>query len=77
MGSIRPRFALPGALAGPSASRMDQAEERALVRAAAVDVEGRANVLLNQLDDADRCSVGGFFLFSVFPLVHLQPGASF
>jgi hypothetical protein len=27
MGSIRPRFALPGALVGPSAPRVDQAEE--------------------------------------------------
>jgi hypothetical protein len=46
MGSIRPRYAFLGALAGPSAPRVDQAEERALVCAAAVDVEGRANILL-------------------------------
>jgi hypothetical protein len=77
MGSIRPRFALPGALAGPSAPRVDQAEERALVSAVAADVEGRANILLHQLGDADRRGVGGFFLLSIFPLVHLQPSASF
>jgi hypothetical protein len=47
MGSIHPRFALPRALDGPLAPRVDQAEERAPVRAAAVDVEGRANVLLH------------------------------
>jgi hypothetical protein len=71
MGSIRPCFAFPGALAGPSALRVDQAEERALVHAAVVDVEGRANVLLHQLDDANCRDVGGFFLLSIFPLVHL------
>jgi hypothetical protein len=47
MGSICPRFAFTGALASPSAPRVDQAEERAIVRAAAADVEGRANVLLH------------------------------
>jgi hypothetical protein len=56
---------------------VDQAEERALVRAVAADVERRANVLLHQLDNADRHGVGGFFFFFVFPLVHLQPDASF
>jgi hypothetical protein len=68
MGSIRPRYAFTGALAGPLALRVDQAVERALVRAATADVEGRANVLLHQLDDTDRRGVGGFFFFSVFPL---------
>jgi hypothetical protein len=71
MGSIQPHFALPGALAGPSAPRVDQAEERALVHTAAADVKGRANVLLHQLDDADRRSVSGFFFLSISPLVHL------
>jgi hypothetical protein len=51
---------------------VDQAEERALVHAAAADVEGRANVLLHQLDNADRCGVGGFFLLSVLPLLRLM-----
>jgi hypothetical protein len=76
-GSIRPRFALLGALADPSAPRVDQAEERVLVHTTAADVEGRANVLLHQLDDADRRGVGGFFFFSVLPLLCLQLGASF
>jgi hypothetical protein len=43
---------------------VEQAEERALIRpllhVTAVDVEGRANVLLHQLDDADRLGVGEF-----------------
>jgi hypothetical protein len=39
---------------------VEQVEERALVRAAAADVEGRANVLLRQLGDTDRCGVGKF-----------------
>jgi hypothetical protein len=56
---------------------VDQAEERVLVCAAAADVEGRVNVLLHQLDDADRRGVGGFFFFSVFPLLCLQLSASF
>jgi hypothetical protein len=77
MGSICPHFALPGALAVPSASRVDLAEERALIHAAATDVEGRANVLLHQPDNADHRGVGGFFFFSVFPLLYLLLGASF
>jgi hypothetical protein len=64
-------------LADPSVPRVDQAEERALVRVAAADVEGRANVLLHQLDDADHRGVGGFFFFSVFLLLRLQLGAFF
>jgi hypothetical protein len=56
---------------------VDQAEEQALIRAAATDVEGRANVLLHQLNNADHRGVGGFFFFSVFPLLHLLLGASF
>jgi hypothetical protein len=76
-GSIHPLFALPGALAGPSAPRVDQKKERALVRTTAADVEGRANVLLHQLDDADRRSVGGFFLLFVFLLLCLLLEASF
>jgi hypothetical protein len=39
---------------------VEQAEERALIRVAAADVEGRANVLLRQLGDADRHGVGEF-----------------
>jgi hypothetical protein len=61
MGSLRPRHVFPRALASPSVPRVEQAEERVLVRAAAVDVEGWANVLLHQLDDADRRGVGEFF----------------
>jgi hypothetical protein len=75
-GSIRPHFALPRALANPPAPRVDQVEEQALVRVAAVDVEGRANILLHQLDAADRCGVGGFFLLFVFRLLRLLLGAS-
>jgi hypothetical protein len=45
---------------------VDQVEERALVHAAAADVEGRANALLHQLGDADRRGVGGFFSFLSF-----------
>jgi hypothetical protein len=67
MGSIRPHFALPRALAGPLTTRVDQVEEWALIRAAAANVEGRANVLLHQLDDTDRRGVGGFFFLYVFP----------
>jgi hypothetical protein len=67
MGSIRPRFTLPGALAGPSILRVDLAEERTLVHAAASDVEVRAHVLLHQLGNADHCGVGGFFAFLSFP----------
>jgi hypothetical protein len=74
MGSIHPHFALPAALAGPLAPRVDQAEERALVRVAAADVEGRVNILLHQLDDTDHCGVGGFFFFSVFPLLVYSSG---
>jgi hypothetical protein len=55
---------------------VDQAEERAFVRAAAADIEGRANILLHQLDAADRCGVGGFFLLFVFRLLRLLLGAS-
>jgi hypothetical protein len=51
-------------------------EEQALVRVAAVDVEGRVNILLHQLDAADRCGVGGFFLLFVFRLLSLLLGAS-
>jgi hypothetical protein len=40
-----------------------RAEEQSLVYAAAADVEGRANVLLHQLEDADRHSVGRFISF--------------
>jgi hypothetical protein len=64
-------------LVDPLALRVDQAEEWALVRAATMDVEGRTNVLLHQLDDADRRDVGGFFFFSVFLLLCLQLGAFF
>jgi hypothetical protein len=39
---------------------VEQTEEQALVRAAAADVEGRANVLLRQLENADHCGVGKF-----------------
>jgi hypothetical protein len=39
---------------------VEQAEERVLVRAAASDVEGRANVLLRQLDNADHFGIGEF-----------------
>jgi hypothetical protein len=71
MESLCPRYAFPGALAGSSALRVDQAEERVLVRVAAADVRGRANVLLHQLDNADCHSVGGFFFFSIFLLLRL------
>jgi hypothetical protein len=67
MGSIRPHFALPRALVGPSIPRVDQAEERALVHAAAADVEGWATALLHQLGDSNRRGVGGFFSFLSFP----------
>jgi hypothetical protein len=53
---------------------VEQAEERALVRVAAADIEGRSNVLLRQLDDVDRRGVGEFSSllsssFSVYSLV--------
>jgi hypothetical protein len=44
---------------------------------AAVDIEGRVNILLHQLDDTDRRGVGGFFLLYVFPLLRLLLVASF
>jgi hypothetical protein len=66
-GSICPHFALPRALPGPPALRVDQAEERALICVAVADVEGRANILLQQLDNTDHCGVGRFFLLSVSP----------
>jgi hypothetical protein len=50
---------------------VDQAKERAFVRAAAADMEGRANVLLHQLNNADHRGVGGFFFLFVFPLLRL------
>jgi hypothetical protein len=39
---------------------MELVEEQALVRVAAADVEGRKNVLLRQLGDADHRGVGEF-----------------
>jgi hypothetical protein len=47
---------------------VEQAEEWTLVRMAAADVEGRANILLYQLDDANCRGIGEFssFLSSSF-----------
>jgi hypothetical protein len=42
------------------------AEEQALVRVAAADVEGRANVLLPQLEDANHRGAGKFLLLCLF-----------
>jgi hypothetical protein len=56
---------------------VEQAEEWALVRAAVADVDGRANVLLCQLGDADHRGIGEFFFSSVFFLLRLQLGAFF
>jgi hypothetical protein len=39
---------------------VEEAEERALIRAATADIEGRVNVLLRQLGDADRRGIGEF-----------------
>jgi hypothetical protein len=50
---------------------VQQAEERVLIRVAATDVEGRVNVLLHQLGDADCRGVGEFFFISVFLLLRL------
>jgi hypothetical protein len=46
MGSLRYRQALPRAQAGLSRPMVERMEGQVLVHAAAVDVEGRANVLL-------------------------------
>jgi hypothetical protein len=46
---------------------VERTEEQALVRAAAVDVEGRANVLLCQLEDADDRGVGESLPFCFLP----------
>jgi hypothetical protein len=53
--------------------RVEQAEERALVHVAAVDVEGRANILLHQVGDTDCHGVGEFssLLFSSFSVYSL------
>jgi hypothetical protein len=45
---------------------VQQAEERALIRAVATDIEGRVNVLLHQLGDMDPRGVGEFFFLSIF-----------
>jgi hypothetical protein len=46
---------------------VERTKEQALVRAAATNVEGRVNVLLCRLDDADHRGVGKFsLLFSPF-----------
>jgi hypothetical protein len=67
MGSLRycypPQQALVGAQAGPSRPLAGWAEEQSLICVAAVDVEGRANVLLYQLEDADCRGVGRFLPF--------------
>jgi pyridoxine/pyridoxamine 5'-phosphate oxidase len=39
---------------------VERTEEQALVHVATVDVEGRMNVLLHQLEDADHRGVGKF-----------------
>jgi hypothetical protein len=52
---------------------VDQAEERALVHAAAVDVEGRVNVLLHQLDALIVAVLVGSFSFLSFPLSIYSP----
>jgi hypothetical protein len=45
---------------------VEQAEEQALVRAVATYVEGRVNVLLHQLDDAEHCGIDEFSSFFVY-----------
>jgi hypothetical protein len=52
---------------------VEQMKEQALVRVAVADVEGRANVLLCQLEDADHRGAGKFssLLFSSFLLLYL------
>jgi hypothetical protein len=74
MGSLHTRHVLPRAQAGPSGLRVEWAEEQALVHVAAADVEGRTNVLLHQLDDADHRGVGEFssLLFSSF-FIYISP----
>jgi hypothetical protein len=47
---------------------VERSEEQVLVHAAAANIEGRANVLLHQLDDTDHHGIGKFssLLFSSF-----------
>jgi hypothetical protein len=47
---------------------VERAEEQSLIRVAAADIEGRANVHLRQLDDTNHHGVGKFssLLFSSF-----------
>jgi hypothetical protein len=50
---------------------VERSEEQALVRVAAADVEGRANILLRQLEDADHRGASKSLPFIPFLLSHL------
>jgi hypothetical protein len=52
---------------------VERTEEQALIHAVAADVEGRVNVLLRQLEDANHRGVGKFssLSFPSFLLLHL------
>jgi hypothetical protein len=67
MGSLRHRQALPEAQASLSGLMVEQMEEQALVCVAAADVEGRANVLLCQLEDVDHRGIGKSLPFYFLP----------
>jgi hypothetical protein len=73
IGSLRPHHVLPRAQASSSGPMVERTEEQALVRATTADVEGRANVLLRQLEDTNHRGVGKFssLLFPSFLLLHL------
>jgi hypothetical protein len=72
MGSLHPRHVLPRAQAGLSGPMVDRTEEQALVRAAKSDVEGRANVVLHQLEDANHRGVSKFSSLLFSSLLHLH-----
>jgi hypothetical protein len=46
---------------------VERTEEQALVRVATVDVEGRANILLGQLEDTNHLGVGKSLTFYFLP----------
>jgi hypothetical protein len=73
MGSLRPRHVLPRAQADSSGLMVERLEEQALVRTAATDIEGRANVLLCQLEHADHRGSGKSLPFVSFLPSFISP----
>jgi hypothetical protein len=67
MGTLFHRQALPGAQVGSSGPMVERMEEQELIHAATADVEGRANVLIRQLEDADHHGIDKSLPFCFLP----------